>query len=444
MKKLLLTVLSLLAVVSLSACSGLGVNISEGLSPPKPSGELYDIQQALEKAAGENFKLSYPSQGEYRSAIITLDLDGDEKYEVFSFYSTETDDKTTIMHINYIKWTEKGWVSVSDIEAAASGVESVDFAMLDYSGVPKVIVNWTKYSAVNKLVSVYDINSGSLKELTSAEFTVSAVTDFDKDGINEIVAVHLDTEHKTSSAQILALTENGFEPKGSCKLDGGATSYYEPVFSKLSEGTPALFIDAVKPSGTITEVIHLRDGQYVNAFVSGDAENFENVKTLRASAVRSADFNGDGAMDIPLAEKLPSQEGALESDSVYMTVWNSFDGHVFVPFARTVINFTDGYYIDVPDKWLGAFAVQRKLDMKQRTVVRWNADTNTAGEEVLKIQAVSIENWEENAANFESYVEIARSSECVFVVKFGNSALNPGEAEFKKMFHLIDRNLQNS
>jgi hypothetical protein len=82
--------------------------------------------------------------------------------------------------------------------------------------------------------------------------------------------------------------------------------------------------------------------------------------------------------------------------------------------------------------------------MKQRTVVRWNADTNTAGEEVLKIQAVSIENWEENAANFESYVEIARSSEYVFVVKFGNSALNPGEAEFKKMFHLIDRNLQNS
>lgn len=442
MKKVLLTIISLLAAVSLTACSGIGVNISESLSPPKPSGELYDIQQALERSVGENVKLSYPSHGKYRSAIITRDLDGDEKFEVFSFYSTETDDKTTVMHINYIKWTEKGWVSVSDLEAAASGVESVDFATLDYSGVPKVIVNWTKYSAVTKQVSVYDINSGSLKELTSAEFSVSAVTDFDKDGINEIVAIHLDVEAKTSSAQVLALTENGFEPKGSCKLDGGVTSYYEPQFSKLSNGTPALFIDAVKPSGTITEVIHLRDGKYVNAFVDGDAESSENIKTLRASAVRSADFNGDGAIDIPLAEKLPSEAGTLESDSVYMTVWNSFDGHVFVPFARTVINFTDGYYIDIPDKWLGAFTVQRRLDMKQRTVVRWNPDTETVGEEVLKIQAVDIENWEDNG--LENYVEIVRSSEYVFAVKFGNSALNPGEDEFRKMFHLIDQNLQNS
>ncbi len=439
MKKLLLTVLSALAAMSLSACSGIGVNISESLSPPKPSGELYDIQQAFEKAVGGNVELSYPSGGKYRSAIITRDLDGDEKYEVFAFYSTETDDKTTIMHINYIKWTEKGWASVSDIEAAASGVESVDFAMLDYSGVPKVIVNWTKYSAVNKQVSVYDINSGALKELTSAEYSVSAITDFNSDGINEIVAIHLNTEAKVAEAKLLALSDEGFDQKGSCRLDGDVNSYYEPTYSTFSDGTPALFIDADKQNGTVTEVLCLREDEFVNAFASAEAQNSENIKTLRATAVRSADFDNDGSIDIPLAERLPSEEGTLESDSVYMTVWNSFDGHVFTPFARTVINFTDGYYLDVPDKWLGVFTVQRKLDIKQRIIVRWNADTGTVGEEVLKIQAVSIKNWDENPENLENYVEIARSSEYVFAIKLGNSALNPGEDEVRKMFHLIDR-----
>lgn len=440
MKKMLLAVLSILFAMSLTACSGIGVNISESLSPPKPSGELYDIQQALETAVGENVKLSYPSGGKYRSAIITRDLNGDEKFEVFSFYSTETDDKTTVMHINYIKWTEKGWVSVSDIETAGSGVESVDFGTLDYSGVPKIIVNWTTYSAVTKQVSVYDINSGVLEEIASAEYSVSAITDFNNDGVNEIVAIKHDAEAKTSVAKLLSLTDEGLLQNDSCMLDGVISSYYEPAFSKLTDGTPALFIDADKPTGMVTEVLYVKDNKLTNAFASEESQSFENVKTLRISAVRSEDFNGDGAVDIPLAEKLPNEEGALESDSVYMTVWNSFNGHVFTPIARTVINFTDGYYLDVPEKWLGTFTVQRNLDVKQRIIVRWNQDTMTVGEEVLRIQAVSIKNWDENQDDLENYIEITRSSEFVYAVKLGNSALNPGEDEIKNMFHLIDRN----
>lgn len=440
MKKYRLFALLSAVCIMLSACSGPGMNIADSISPPKPSGELYEIQKTLEASVGHGVDLVYPSSGTYRSAIVTQDIDSDGKYEVFSFYSTETDDKTTVMHINYIKWTEKGWVSVSDIETAGSGVESVDFGTLDYSGVPKIIVNWTTYSAVTKQVSVYDINSGVLEEIASAEYSVSAITDFNNDGVNEIVAIKHDAEAKTSVAELLSLTDEGLLQNDSCMLDGVITSYYEPAFSKLTDGTPALFIDADKPTGMVTEVLYVKDNKLTNAFASEVSQSFENVKTLRISAVRSEDFNGDGAVDIPLAEKLPNEEGALESDSVYMTVWNSFNGHVFTPIARTVINFTDGYYLDVPEKWLGTFTVQRNLDVKQRIIVRWNQDTMTVGEEVLRIQAVSIKNWDENQDNLENYIEITRSSEFVYAVKLGNSALNPGEDEIKNMFHLIDLN----
>ncbi len=435
MKRLILLLLAVTFTLSLCSCKGLGVNIAESLSPPKPMGELYDIQQALEAYVGENVRLVYPSAGRYRSAIVTRDLDGDERFEVFSFYSTETDDKTTVMHINYIKWTDSGWESVSDIEVNCSGVESVEFATMDYSGVPKIIVNWTRYSAVNKLVSVYDINKGDLREVTGAEYSVSAVTDFNNDGVSEIVAVYLDAENNTSTAQLLSLNEEGFEQKGVCTLDGTVESYFEPIFSKLTDGTPALFIDAAKPMGMITEIVYLRNGEFVNAFASD--EHGENHKTLRASSVRSADFNGDGSVDIPLAEKLPSEIGATQSDTVYMTVWSSFDGHVFETISHTVINYTDGYYIEVPEKWLGSFTVTRKLDTRQRFIVRWNDDTATLGEEVLRIQTVKLKDWDGNQDNYEGYFELTRSSEFAYIMKMGNSALNPGEEVMKNSFHLI-------
>ncbi len=437
MKKLLLCALAVVCLFTMCSCKGLGGSISESLSPPKPSGELYEIQQALETYVGAQIKLVYPSAGQYRSAIITRDIDGDEKYEVFSFYSTETDDKTTVMHINYIRWTESGWKSVSDIEVNGSGVESLEFATMDYSGVPKIIVNWTRFSATNKLVSVYDINTGELREVTSADYSVCAVTDFNSDGINEVAAIYLDSESKVSTAKLLSLTDEGFQQKGTCYLDGDATSYYEPRFSKFADGTPALFIDAVKPTGMITEILCLRNGVFANAFSSGEQIDFENTKTHRASSVRSDDYDGDGSVDIPLAEKLPSEEGTLESDTVYMTAWSSFDGHVFNTIAHTVINFTDGYYIEVPDKWLGVFTVIRKLDTRQRLIVRWNSDTATVGEEVLRIQAVNLKNWNESPENYEGYVELGRSLQYAYIVKFGKSALNPGEQVIKQNFHLI-------
>lgn len=438
MKRLLLVVLALICTMYFSSCNRIGVNISESLTPPKPSGELYDIQQALEQYAGSQIKLIYPSSGQYRSAIITRDIDGDNKYEVFSFYSTETDDKTSVMHINYIRWFESGWKSVSDIEVGGSGVESLEFATMDYSGVPKIIVNWTRISTANKIVSVYDINSGSLREVTSADCSVSAVTDFNSDGINEVAAIYLDTEKKVSTAKLLSLTDEGFQQKGTCFLDGGVTAYCEPKFSKFADGTPALFVDAIKSTGMITEVLCLRNGTFSNAFAALEQVDFENTKTLRASSVESEDYDNDGSMDIPLAQKLPCEEGTLESDTVYMTVWSSFDGHVFSTIAHTIINFTDGYYIEVPDKWLGAFTVLRKPDTRQRIVVRWNADTATVGEEVLRIQAVKLKNWDSSNKTYEGYTELGRSLEYAYIVKFGNSALNPGEQVMKNNFHLIE------
>ncbi len=436
MKRIISLLSVFLGFVMLSACSGFGVNVQDSLSPPKPSGELYEIQKTLEASVAEGAELVYPSMGNYRSAIITKDIDSDGKYEVFSFYRTQTDDKAAVMHINYIRWVEDKWVSLNDLQLDCSGVESIEFVKLDNSSVPKILVNWERYIATDKLLSVYSIDSGSLVEVSKSSYSVYSTCDFNGDGIFELVAVHLDVEKKTSTAKLLALGEKGFAEISSCRLDPSVNSYYHPIVSKLTNGTPAVFIDGVKTSGMITEILYVNgNNQIISALPY--TPNKENVNSLRASMVRSVDYDKDGCVDIPLNLKLPMVQSNAEDDSAYMTVWNSFDGNIFTPIRYTVINYTDGYYIEAPKDWVNNIAIQRRADSRQRVFFRWDPVLGEAGEEVLRIQAVPLKTWESDSEAYIGYSEYARNSEYVYTAKIGNSALAPDADYLKQHLKLI-------
>ena len=425
-----------LVLFCLAGCSPIG-EVADNIFPPKPSGELYEIQKTLEASVGHSLNLVYPSSGEYRSAIITNDIDFDGKFEVFSFYSTETDDKTTVMHINYIRWLNNKWVSVTDLQVDCSGVESVEFIKLDNSDTPKMVVNWDRYSSVNRQLSVYSIDSGELLEITKTFHSVYTTCDFDANGIFEIVALHLDTEKNTSKATLLALGENGFSDLGSCTLDGAVMSYYEPVVSKFTNGSTAVFVDANKSTGTITEVLYMKDNQLQSA-IPYSVTN-ENIATLRASSVLSGDYDRDGCVDIPLAQKLPMTATHSPEDAAYLTVWNSFDGTSLYPIAYSVINYTDGYFLHIPENWLGSFAIERRLDTRQRIFYRWDSVLSEVGEEIMRIRAVSISEWNKHPDNYSDYTEIQRNGQDVIAVRYSTSALKPDETFVKEHLLLISQ-----
>ena len=59
------------------------------------------------------------------------------------------------------------------------------------------------------------------------------------------------------------------------------------------------------------------------------------------------------------------------------------------------------------------------------------------GEEILRIRAVPLADWENGKSGLDGYSEISRSLEEAFVVRFGSSALNPGIEFLKHNFNLI-------
>ena len=76
-KRWICSLLAAACCLSFSSCSYMSSDVDGMLRPPKPTGELYEIQQALEKNVVGGIQLKYPQTGDYRSAFILHDSDGD-------------------------------------------------------------------------------------------------------------------------------------------------------------------------------------------------------------------------------------------------------------------------------------------------------------------------------------------------------------------------------
>ena len=80
----------------------------EVLGPPNPNGENRQLQQAFERAVGSGteYKLQFPAEGDYRSAYVLHDIDGDKESEALVFYAKTADD--SLLRIDLIVRPESG------------------------------------------------------------------------------------------------------------------------------------------------------------------------------------------------------------------------------------------------------------------------------------------------------------------------------------------------
>lgn len=85
LKKLFAAVLAMLLALSFSGCSELtGLDAQALMSPPKTTADREAIYALMGGGVGD-VTLVYPKYGDYRSAIISRDLDGCGTSEVVSF-----------------------------------------------------------------------------------------------------------------------------------------------------------------------------------------------------------------------------------------------------------------------------------------------------------------------------------------------------------------------
>ena len=89
-------IISALSLILLSGCSKLNITADDFLSPPRASGEMYEIEQTLKENVVGEYTLKYPTAGEYRSAYVLADLKGSGSNDfAMAFYSTINEENST-------------------------------------------------------------------------------------------------------------------------------------------------------------------------------------------------------------------------------------------------------------------------------------------------------------------------------------------------------------
>lgn len=410
-KRLFLCIILALFVFLLSGCDVFTADTAELFSPPSLSGELKAISDALKASAGNDYTLKYPSAGEYRSAVVQKDVNGDKIPESFAFYS-KTDHDVITMNINVVCRDGEEWTSAGSQSIVAGGVDRIDFCDLDLDGSLEILVGWQIYGNSEMQLAVYSFKDNVLTQRLLNKYTHFIVCDLDNNEKSELLILDMNTTDSINTALLYDFSSNGVSQIGNCQLDSNIQSIGEPVLAELSSGKNAVYIDSVKGLGAITEVLCFEQGQLVNPLF--DKTTRETSATLRSIDFSTKDINDDGVLEIPVQLNVPAVAKGEVTEKLYLTKWCSFNGEQLTVKKTSMINIIDGFDYTIPEKWIGNIAVLKDTKNSVREIYAYNAEEMTIGEELLYIKAVKKKDWDDGKYAPLKLQKITESDKTVF------------------------------
>jgi len=431
MKKLIPLLLS--AMFLFSGCSFGTISVDELMRPPKPVGENGKIQEALEKKLGTDITLKYPKTGEYRTAYVECNIDGDYENEVIVFYKKNAE--VSGIRFNIIDKVGDDWVSAGDSEGEGTDVDKVIIADLNNDGINEIVIGWNTVSTKDKNVSIYSYTPGlgyesCIGKRFSEMYTVMEIMDFMGDGTQQIMTVLLNTAMTTSSASLLKLDESGVTLVGKVSLDGNVSSYSNIIKGKINNSINAIYLDGYKGANVlITEIVYY-NGTALTAPLYDEMEKSTTI-TLRETATLSMDIDSDGNIEIPLPVVLPGYEQMAPADQMRMSNWYIFTGKGLEKKLSTVNNINDGYYFMLPPAWVGNVTVIKSNADRSMTFFEWtkgrtDIKADAPGRELMKIKVYP--ETEASKAYSDGFVKISSKNGLLYTYKLANE---PGQFEIK-------------
>lgn len=422
-RKITALLMSIIMVFCLCGCDLFAFDTEELLAPPALAGELADIAEAITQSAKGTYTLKYPSRGNYRSAVVQEDINGDGLLEAFAFYGM-TEGENYTMTVNFLQ-KEKGlWKSFAEQKIVAGGVDKIEFCDLDGDGVKEILIGWEIYGTSEMQLAVYTHEDATLKQLMLQKYTHFTTCNLDDGEKNEVLIIKSATAENSNIAVLYSMGDDGMNLVSACPLDSNSKTFNEPIVSELSTGKPAVYIDEIKGVGAVTEVLFLEKGLLVNPLHSPDT--LETVETLRSAAFTTTDINSDGILEIPVQLEVPSVTESNVNEKLYLTNWCSFNGEILVNQVTTMINQDDGYYCTIPAKFVGRIAILKDTSNRIREIYRYNPEEMTVGESLFYIKAVDKSAWDHGDFDGDGIKEIANNGETSFICRISAAANKEG------------------
>ncbi len=351
---------ALMCFVILFMCSGCSLNffsVESLMSPPAQSGKNGEVEAAFKKLMSEkNIQLRTPMSGDYQTAFVLFDINGDSQEEAIVFYTDSAID--TSVRMSFMECINDTWMISADVKGAGSAVFDLSFSDMDNDGVYEIFVGWSLFDTkTSKIVSVYEVAVGekgvfTLNTLGNEYYYSKSITDFNGDEKDDLVLIYLDDTGETQKSyfRCFSLSEsNEFVKYSDVKLDSNISSVakiqYDIVRYK-GENCKRVFIDCLKTETSMfTEMLYwdieeLKIVRDINNPVS---------TTLRSPKIYCRDIDGDGLLEIPSNTKLSGDEKLLTikrgdiQHTFTMLEWLNTVGDKSEGNVRTVFNPIDSY-----------------------------------------------------------------------------------------------------
>jgi hypothetical protein len=395
------------------------LDFSNLLSPPKLTAEQTEIYQALVDAKGRDFTLKYPRSGDYRSAFITKDLDGDNGEEALVMYATtKGDDAGSTLWLTFFDTSDGKWYAKTDYALPAVDIERVMFEDLRYNAGslesppesdPKSskeipIICYTAAGGGSAAIALRMTGDGITK-LLQRPYNYIEAGDFFGTSRRSLMIITCDVTVLSAQAMFFAdpsadpdyseqnQTEDRLYTIGAIPIQNSAAEILNVTTGEFQPGTPGIFITFKRfdTQSYATNVITYNDGKLANPIMQyglfGQTLQRVNASTELAFPL---DVNADGLLDIPATSDIPGYRSYDAAARMRMTVWRSYQNRSLSDIKSSYYTQKGGYMFVLPGRWMQTVTARVTLDGAGVEFLEQTEDVADANVLLLAIRAVKL------------------------------------------------------
>lgn len=419
-KFLALSVLLICVCICFSGCDFSFLPANELIRPPKLSGESSFLQQAFEKALGNEFiQMKTPIKGENRSSYVILDIDKDGHDDGLVFYSDPTVDE--FARVAVFKYDGNEWKNVSLIVGLAEEIYEVGFNDINGDGKIELLISWTTLNPDsssnetltligNRILTVYRFGNSAMTLLKTENYTKLYVSDFNGDGADDIFLATVSISNDSNKTTGRIITFNG---DCSVSLDKSFSligmldivSVASDNVNTDEKSYTRIYVDGIlSEAAYVTDVIQysVSDGKFSLPFHSYSTG--ELPITARSNKLYSYDINSDGIIEIPTLQELPFSKridntSELKTNSLNLVVWSRLEGQKTIPVFKTLYNKANNFYFIFEEEWISK--ITAVYNANSSLLVFYSVENGAIADKLFSVMTFSKADWNENKYDFD-------------------------------------------
>lgn len=358
----------------LAFCLALGLtgcfagSIDELLSLPQPSEEYLQLQELIdvEIAAGSEF--SAPISGNYRQSVQMHDLDGDGAEEALVFLRSAEQ----MLKICIYTPVAGEYALAATIHGEGTAIGSVEYANLNGAPGTELVVAW-QVAGDLRLLKVYSMTAWSGAVLLTADCSSYRVYDITGDGTPRLLCIRFD-DTGAGLVDMYAFGEDNAVETFTAGLSEGVTAVSSLITGRLSDESPALFVEGTAENLYYTDIIVFDNGLLRNISL----RRITGTSAVnRVYPVNCTDIDSDRVVEAPFAAAMPSQSES--SVTYWLFDWYSFNIRGYRALDLSTYHcYSEGWYLVVPEEMRKTITVRREESLLgEPTVVLSLADEDT-------------------------------------------------------------------